>query len=76
MWSCITDGPTYLDGLPKIQQVKAGDMEGGATERAVWIYRVEEDVNPPTVHKKAVDFMRRSRLLKQYKEVSGSKRGS
>ena len=34
--SHIADCPTYFDGVSKIQPPKARDMEGRATQRAVW----------------------------------------
>lgn len=49
---------------------RARDMERRAMQRAVGSGRVEEDVNPPNVHKKFVDFIAKTRLLKQYRGVS------
>lgn len=49
-------------------------MEGGATERAVWSCRMEEDVDPPTVHKKScnVRFHAKDPLAKA---IQGSQLG-
>ena len=56
MWPHLANGSACRDGMPEIQPFKAGDMEGRATKRAVWRNRVEEDVNPPTVHKESCRF--------------------
>lgn len=46
----------YFDEMSKIALRKARDMEGRATEGAVWRSRVEKYVNPPTVHKEICGF--------------------
>lgn len=51
MWPHLANGSACFDGMPEIQPFEAGDMERRATKRAVWSSRVEEDVNPPAVHK-------------------------
>lgn len=35
----------YLDRISKIQPPKGSGMEGRATQGAVWVSRVEQDVN-------------------------------
>ncbi len=39
-------------------------MERRGTQKAVWSSRVEEDINPPTVHKESGRFYAKNSLVK------------
>ena len=60
----LANGSAHFSGMPKIQSTKARDMERRATQRAVWSSRVEEDVNPLTVHKESCRFYAKDSLVK------------
>ena len=64
MWPHLANGSAHFGGMPKVQSTKARDMERRTTQRAVWSSRVEEDVNPPTVHKESCRYYAKDSLVK------------
>lgn len=58
----------YFDEMSKIAPRKVRDMEGRATEGAVWRSRVEKYINLPIVHKEICEFHAKNPLAKAVPE--------